>query len=149
MPLAPPATVAAFQTAFRGRFSGLMGWDQLDLFWQRLRARADAGWHIYAIGLAPPRTAHSAADVERFVTRVDELLRHEHREEYCGIVYADNVVHPTFIKIFDPGHLGLSCGSSKHPPLPGWILSLLPPTPLEDKRVLPMNRIRWWETLWV
>lgn len=147
----PPdtATAAEFQSAFRGRFSSLLSWDHLDLFWQRLRARADAGWHIYAVGLPPPQRPHAADDVERFVAGVDELLRREHREEYCGIVYTDDVDHPTFIKIFDPNHLGVSCGSSKHPPLPGWIMSLLPPTPLEDKRVLPQNRIRWWDALWV
>jgi hypothetical protein len=55
------------------------------------------------------------------------LLREEHREAYCGIVYADDLENPRLIKIYDPNKLGSSCGSSKNPPGPGWIMSRLPP----------------------
>ena len=57
-------------------------------------------------------------------------VQHGHREDYCGIVYADDFDRPTLVKVFHPNHLGSSCGFSETPPLPGWILSLLPPADL-------------------
>jgi hypothetical protein len=139
---------ADFHTAFRGRFSNLLTWDSLDTLWQTVRAQAGAGWYIYAIGMPAPTRPASADDVKRFVDALDALLRHDHREDYCGIVYVDNREAPTLVKIFDPHNLGTSCGSSKHAPLPGWILSRLPPEPLVDKRSLPAGRQRWWHALW-
>jgi hypothetical protein len=137
-----------FYKTFRGCFSSLLNWEDLDACWQTVRARADAGWYIYAIGLPLPQQPASAAEVERFIERVNHLLRDDHREDYCGIVYVDNKDAPTFIKIFDPSHLGVSCGFSQNPPLPGWIMCRIPPRPLEDSRTLPARRQRWWQALW-
>ena len=79
---------------------------------------------------------------------VNRSHRHEeHAEEYCGIVYADSFETPSFVKIYDPGNLGVSCGYSDHPPLPGWILSRLPPSDLNAAAMLPANRKRWWRRL--
>ena len=47
-----------------------------------------------------------------FVTEIDRLLRQDHAEDYCGIVYADDLQQPRFIKIYDPNNLGVSCGYS-------------------------------------
>ena len=113
-----------------------------------MRARAADGWYVYAIGMPLPQQPASAAEVERFIERVNHLLRDDHREDYCGIVYADDKDDPGFIKIFDPSHLGVSCGFSQNPPLPGWIMCRIPPQPLEDSRVLPAKRQRWWQALW-
>jgi hypothetical protein len=62
-------------------------------------------------------------DPATFIERIDTLLRNEHHESYCGIVYADDLDNPRLIKIYDPNNLGSSCGSSKNPPGPGWIMS--------------------------
>ena len=70
-----PRPPADFYQAFRGHFSSLLNWEDLDAFWQTVRARADAGWYIYAIGLPLPQQPASAADVERFIERVNHLLR--------------------------------------------------------------------------
>ena len=72
-----------------------------------------------------------AAGLERFVDELDRLLRAEHAEDYCGIVYADSLERPEFVKIFDPNNLGVSCGFSENPPLPGWVLSKMKPVNLE------------------
>jgi len=112
-----------------------------------LRAQANKGWYIYAIGLPVPQQAASVANVESFIDAVDKLLRLEHDEEYCGIVYTDDTENPSFVKIYDPNHLGVSCGCSKNPPLPGWSLSLTRPQLLEDRRILSANRVRWWQSL--
>ena len=81
------------------------------------------------------------------ISEIDELLRAEHKEDYCGIVYADDLQNPTFIKIFDPNNLGVSCGFSDHPPLPGWVLSLSKPEDLPNAFPPPQNRRRWWQRL--
>lgn len=145
-----PARDAApdFHAAFRGHFSSLLTWNDLDGFWHIVRERSGAGWYIYALGLPAPTIPSRADEVHKFIDAVDTLLRKDHHEDYCGIVYVDSKDNPTFIKIFDPNHLGTSCGSSKNSPLPGWILSLLPPSALTDKRPLPEGRRRWWNTLW-
>ena len=137
-----------FYIAFRGNFSSILSWTQLDGFWERVRACAGTGWYVYAIGETLPGQALNASQVVAFVDAIDALLHQDHYEDYCGIVYTDSTTEPTFIKIFDPNNLGVSCGSSKNPPLPGWTLSLLPPAHLESKRPLPEGRRRWWKGLW-
>ncbi len=137
-----------FSDAFRGRFSGLLSWEQLDAFWSVVRNCAGGGWYLYAVGEAVPVAPASAEQVARFIGEIDALLRREHQEDYCGIVYADNVLEPTFIKIFDPNNLGVQCGFSDNPPLPGWVMSRLPPSDLKAQRPSPGNRRRWWQQLW-
>ncbi len=143
-----PASEPGFLERYRnGSFSGVLRWPQLDAFWDVLRAAADRGWYIYAVGEAVPQVASEADEVLRFIDEIDALLRREHDEDYCGIVYADDLQAPTLIKIFDPNNLGSSCGSSAHPPKPGWILSLEQPVDLADAMPLPNNRRRWWRRL--
>jgi hypothetical protein len=74
-------------------------------------------------------------------------LRAEHHESYCGIVYADDLENPSLIKIYDPNNLGSSCGSSKTPHPPGWVMSRLPPDEIIAPRAAPENRKRWWQGL--
>lgn len=137
----------AFLTAFRGSFTSALRWQHLDALWERLRERADAGWYLYALGETPPATPADAAGVLSFIREIDQLLRAEHKENYCGIVYADDLATPRFIKIYDPHNLGVSCGYSDNPPLPGWVMSLIPPVDLPSTRVLPQSRRRWWRRL--
>ena len=136
-----------FYTAFRGTFSGVLRWEQLDALWERLRGAADGGWYLYAVGEPPPLTPVDGEALLRFIDEIDTLLRREHAEDYCGIVYVDDMQSPTFVKIFDPNNLGVSCGYSDNPPLPGWILSRLPPVDLQAPMPQPGNRRRWWQRL--
>lgn len=140
-------SVDPFIAAFRGDFTSALRWHQLDDLWEQIRERADAGWYLYAVGELPPDQAANGEQVRTFLTELDTLLRAEHREEYCGIVYADHLRHPSFVKIYDPHNLGVSCGYSNDPPLPGWVMSLLPPCDLPATRILPQNRRRWWRRL--
>ncbi|MGD2076575.1 MAG: hypothetical protein PVI91_02640 [Gammaproteobacteria bacterium] len=136
-----------FRTAFKGTFTGILRWPQLDALWERIRSDANGGWYLYAVGEAPPVECVSAQELRRFIDSIDELLRREHDEDYCGIVYVDDPGAPSFVKIFDPNNLGVSCGYSDNPPLPGWILSKLPPVDLQAPMPLPGNRRRWWQRL--
>ncbi len=133
--------------AFRGSFTSALRWHHLDALWERLRSDAEGNWYIYAIGEEPPARVVDADDFNRFISEVDVLLRREHDEKYCGIVYADDLSNPSFVKIYDPHNLGVSCGYSDNPPLPGWILSKIPPVDLSTTQINPKNRTRWWRAL--
>ncbi len=105
---------------------------------------ADQGWYVYAIGEEPPAEAVSAEKLRQFIVQINELLRREHDEDYCGIVYVDDKEEPSFIKIYDPNNLGTVCGSSDSPSLPGWTLSKQVPADLPLAFPPPGNRRRWW-----
>lgn len=137
--------VEPYVAAFCGRFSSLLRWDDLAVFWDILRAQADDSWYIYHVGDEVPAATSSKAQLLKFITEMDALLRAEHDEEYCAIVYADDHQQPTFIKIFDPHNLGVSCGSSENPPLPAWLMSKLPPINLQAALRPNNSRRRWWQ----
>ncbi len=138
---------SAFLTRFNAGFTGILHWSQLESLWARLRERADAGWYVYAVGDAVPGTPATSEEFTRFLAEVDSLLRVEHDEDYCGVVYVDDCERPSFVKIFDPNNLGASCGSSGLRVLPGWVLSLEPPVDLEDAMPPTGSRRRWWQRL--
>jgi hypothetical protein len=140
-------TTDPFTTAFRGRFRNVLRWEQLEQLWEVLRRDANNGWHIYVTGEAPPGEPVSGELLRTFLSEINQLLRQEHDEDYCGIVYADSFESPQFVKIFDPNNLGVSCGYSENPPLPGWILSKLRPSHLNANAWLPASRRRWWRRL--
>lgn len=144
----PAPIEAPFYAAFRGHFTSLLSWKDLDAFWAALRQNAAAGWYVYAIGEPLPAQPSTAEQVNNFLDKIDALLRQEHQEDYCGIVYTDSKTQASMIKIFDPNNLGAQCGFSDNPPLPGWVMSLLPPMPLEGHDYRPENRKRWWRKLW-
>lgn len=134
-----------FLRVFKGGFTSALRWHQLDELWERVRAEP-AGWYIYALGEAPPQAVSSEEALRRFVAEIDALLRREHQEDFCGIVYADDRSRPSMIKIYDPNNLGVVCGYSDNPPLPGWILSRIRPEALSADPVAN-NRRRWWSRL--
>lgn len=136
----------AFLRAFHGTLTSTLRWHHLDTFWDVLRDRAAAGWYVYALGETPPAAPVDADKLREFIAAMDLLLRKEHQEEYCGIVYADDLDAPTLVKIYDPNNLGVSCGFSDNPPLPGWVLSLEPPVDVVAM-AQTANRKRWWQKI--
>ena len=136
-----------FLQAFRGSFTSALRWHHLDALWQCLGERAGDGWYIYAIGEEPPQQPADAERVTTFISEIDQLLKKEHEEDYCGIVYADDLKDPGFVKIYDPHNLGVSCGYSDNPPLPGWLLTKIRPYDLKSDQVMPRNRRHWWQRL--
>lgn len=136
-----------FLSQFQGRFYGIRKWEQLDEFWVLLKKQQNKHWFIYQIGGQPPTATASPEELIRFIDHIDQLLRSEHQENYCGIVYADHLENPGFIKIYDPNNLGVVCGFSENPPLPGWVLSKTQPVDLPEAFPPPQNRRRWWRRL--
>jgi hypothetical protein len=143
----PDPIAQAYLSAFRGSFVSALRWHQLDGLWAALRVQASDDWHVYAVGEPPPAAPVTRERLLAFVDEIDRLLRREHDEDYCGIVYADDLARPGFIKIYDPHHLGAVCGSSANPPLPGWVLSRLQPCDLPASRAPSGSRRRWWRAL--
>jgi len=146
----PEPSSSPYLDKLRGSFQGLLQWTDFDGFWEQLRAQVahapnnDSGWYVYAVGEMPPTLP---ADVETFLRFLDEsqaLLHKKHEESYCGIVYVDRRDAPQMIKVYDPSNLGVSCGSSDNPPLPGWVVSKLAPIDLPHTLEPPRNRQRWW-----
>lgn len=137
--------MSEFQRLYTGRVWSVMGWDQLTEFWKRIDPAA--GWYLLAAGAVPATVPADAAAVAGFIGQIDKLLREDHRETYCGIVYADDLDNPRLIKIYDPNNLGSSCGSSKNPPGPGWIMSRELPDESISMVPVPENRRRWWQRL--
>lgn len=136
-----------FLSAFRGGFSGVLRWPQLDELWDKVRSDPSGGWYVYHIGDEPPEQPATGSQLGRFLQEVDRLLRSDHDEDYCGIVYADDREKPAFVKIYDPHNLGVTCGYSDNPPLPGWTLSKLKPVDLPGTQRPTRQRRRWWGKL--
>ncbi|HHJ35770.1 MAG TPA: hypothetical protein ENJ87_08380, partial [Gammaproteobacteria bacterium] len=83
-----------YLAAFRGNFTSTMRWHDLDAFWERLKAQADDHWYIYAVGEVPPEATVSQDQLMNFIEKIDVLLHKDHEEDYCGIVYADDLQTP-------------------------------------------------------
>lgn len=138
------AITDTFHQHYSGRFYGILRWHQLDALWVQVKSQPE-GWYIYFVGGIVPEHVVGAETVILFIQELDELLRQDHDHDYCGIVYADDLQYPKMIKVFDPNHLGFSCGSSGQPILPRWILSRILPELLEEVGPIPTNRKRWWQ----
>jgi len=131
-----------FHTRLKGNFQGLLQWQQLDVLWGKVKA---GEWYVYQLGEAlPPLALHGDALAHR-IDALNELLHKDHAYDYCGIVYADDVNEPTLIKVYDPNHIGSSCGCSDTPSPPGWILSIAPPALIEPATPTTASRKRWWQ----
>ena len=131
-------------TRFKGRFTSVLRWEQLDDLWRKVLA-SDKSWYIYSVGDEPPVAALSKDALKKFIPELDTLLHKDHDEDYCGIVYIDDKEEPSYIKVFDPNNLGSSCSMSDIPPLPSWIISTLKPINLPDAMPQTTQRKRWWQ----
>ena len=137
----------SFEAAFKGKFYGVLKWGQLDELWKIVKEDQKEGWYLYAIGEEPPTELIKNEALETVIDELDVLLRREHNEDYCGIVYTDDLKTPSFIKVFDPNNVGTSCSIAKTPPLPGWTISKLPPSDLLAPMKQTAKRKRWWDKL--
>ncbi len=136
-----------FLEKYNGYLAGVMQWDDLSVLWQRIREQHDKAWYVYAVGDSVPEQVATQSQLFKFMDSMDELLRREHEQDYCGIVYVDDVTNPALVKIYDPNNLGVVCGFSENPPLPGWVMSLNPPVDLERAFPPAANRKRWWQKI--
>jgi len=136
-----------FYIAYRGSFTSLLKWPDLDAFWAVLSASADKGWYVYTTAESPPQRALSADELNQFIRDMDRHLHLKHEEDYCGIVYTDSKTEPAYIKIYDPEHLGVVCGIGREPIFPGWIISRLAPKTLAHLPPLAGDKKPWWKRI--
>lgn len=134
--------MTTYQQAMQGKFTGIMKWADLDALWQRIRT-SQSNWYVYDTDAAPPLTTLDADQLAQQIEFIDRELHTRHEHDYCGIVYADNPRQPGFVKIYDPDNLGVVCGYSDNPPLPRWVLSVMPPEQLEQNKTRPGGWRRW------
>lgn len=139
--------IGPFYEAYRGSFTSLLKWPDLDAFWQVLSAQADRAWYIYVTAEMPPEQTASADELRDFIRHIDRYLHEAHDEDYCGIVYTDSKTEPAFIKIYDPKNLGVVCGIGREPVFPGWILCQLPPRTLDNLPPLTDESRPWWRRI--
>lgn len=133
---------AAFHARLKGKFQGILQWQQLNELWVRVK---NGEWYVYQLGESLPDRPLSGDELSKRIDALDQLLRQEHDYNYCGIVYADDVAQPTLIKVYDPNNMGSSCSNSATPSPPGWILSTTQPALIETQVLIPNNRKRWWQ----
>jgi len=136
-----------FLNTFNGKFYGVLRWQQLDDLWQKVKDDKEQGWYIYAIGEPLPTHKTIGESVNTYVDELNTLLRREHDEDYCGVVYTDSFEKPRLIKVFDPNNLGTSCSIAAQGPLPSWIITKIKPEELSSQTKQTGNRRRWWKTI--
>jgi len=121
-----------YKIASLGFLKGIRQWHEFDTFWEKLEELNDGQWFVYDTNQSPPTTPTNKSDFLVFLKHTNQLLHEQHHEDYCGIVYVDNMQQPSFIKIYAPTNLGVVCGFSDNPPFPGWILSKIEPCDLHE-----------------
>lgn len=122
-----------YLTQFQGRFIGVMQWKDCDALFSTLISTPANDWYLYDTQKSVPENTLTAEDLVIKLAAIQNTLKTEHQERYCGIVYADDLRNPTFVKIFNPNNLGKSCGSSENPPIPQWLLSKTKPEDVVEK----------------
>jgi hypothetical protein len=134
-----------FEQSLHGRFEGILRWPDLDDLWVQVKA-SKRPWYIYEVGMDVPDAPISETKLAGEIDAINKLLRDNHDEDYCGIVYVDDPETPTLVKVFGPKNLGASCGSSGSKTWPRWILSHMAPSAvgvkLDDK-----GKPTWWKAL--
>jgi len=137
----------AFMALYQGYLQGVMKWPDLDQLFVVLKQQTEKNWYVYHVGEDAPDASLSTDKLALFLTEIDSLLKKEHDDDYCGIVYVNDTKDPQLIKIYDPNNLGIVCGFSDNPPLPGWVLSLEPPENLVLAFPPVQSRKRWWNKI--
>lgn len=136
-----------FLEKYNGSLTGLMRWPQFDTLTSMLDSSNDGAWYVYYVGEEVPSVSITSEQFKTFLDEITQLLRSDHREDYLGIVYVDDIKMPSFIKIYDPNNLGATCGSSGTRTLPGWTISRSAPVDLQAEFPNPGGRRRWWKEL--
>ena len=122
---------ADFSAAYRGRFSGLLSWDDVAQVFGALASAAGDGWWVYDTRVGLPEAQVPADELAVRLSDIQEFLRRHHKADYCGFVYVDDKVQPQLVKVFDPRNAS-SC--SLGAPVPVFTISRIQPQtlPLED-----------------
>ncbi|CAB9543292.1 hypothetical protein [uncultured Gammaproteobacteria bacterium] len=124
---------------FQDRFIGIMQWEDCHALFEKLSNNPN-DWYLYNTSKVVPKTVVNANDFLNAINNIKKVIKSEHQERYCGIVYTNDLNNPDFVKIFHPNNLGKSCGSSENPPIPQWLLSKIKPIDIIKRFDLPSEK---------
>ncbi|MBW5290355.1 MAG: hypothetical protein Rsou_0922 [Candidatus Ruthia sp. Asou_11_S2] len=117
----------------KSRFIGIMQWgDDCHALFDKLNSNP-SDWYLYDTLKVAPKAVVNASEFIDTLSDIKKVIKSEHQERYCGIVYTNDLDNPDFVKIFHPNNLGKVCGSSENPPIPRWLLSKDRPTDIETE----------------
>ncbi len=137
---ASPFPDTPFWNAYRGRFSGILTWPDFDALWEKL-ANAPGGWFVFDPEGAAPDAALGDEAFQDVLKEARALVEQRRASEgHCGAVYVDNREAPSFVKVFDPLHMGSSCSIGTAPILPRMIFSHMRPDPLPAEPAVPEGK---------
>lgn len=109
-----------------------MQWDDCHALFEKLNSDPD-GWYLYDTSKVAPKIVANANEFIDTLNGIKKIIKSEHQERYCGIVYTNDLDKPDFVKIFHPNNLGKVCGSSENPSIPRWLLSKNKPINIETE----------------
>ncbi|BBB24261.1 conserved hypothetical protein [Isorropodon fossajaponicum endosymbiont JTNG4] len=116
----------------KGRFIGIMQWDDYHALFDKLNSNPN-DWYLYDTLKVAPKAVVNASEFIDTLSDIKKVIKSEHQERYCGIVYTNDLDSPDFVKIFHPNNLGKVCGSGENPPIPRWLLSKDKPMDIETE----------------
>jgi len=125
----------AFWHAYQGSFSGLMIWSDVEQFFTDLTDNPD-NWYVFRLDGPLPKAPLEAVEFINHLQEMRDLTLTYRDASHCFSLFSDNISNPQFVKVFDPGNLGASCGSSGRRIYPRWTLSRIKPdalTPMEKE----------------
>lgn len=128
-----------FREAFDGELKGVLSWQHLDAIIARISAAAAEGWWVYDTRHAPPVEPVAAAELPAALDAIVAFLRRNHRADYCGFVYADDLGAPCLVKVYDPRN---ASACSLATPLPAYTISRMRPDALPFASSRPVRDAR-------
>jgi len=135
-----PLPDTQYWRTYQGPFSGILTWDGFDDLWARLNETQGA-WYVFDPEKEAPVKAETPEEFHATLEQAGLMLKGVRNRSYCGAVYVDDPQSPSFVKVFDPYHMGSACGGGGERVLPRWIFSriapdTLPPAPEPTRKGL-------------
>lgn len=132
-----------FISVYNMRMHGIMQWKDLDALWQNICHQDN--WYLYEIGRQIPDQTVGKKALKSALAIINTFLHEQHEKSYCGVVYANNLLAPSLLKIYHPRKMGTSCGDNGSTILPKWTLSTLAPIDLIEWSLAKDEKPTWWK----
>ena len=88
-----------FIERFNGRFNGIMNLEECYEFFNSLKSNP-CDWYFYDTDESPSLETLSKESFIQTIEEIKNIIKTDHSESYCGLVYVDDLSNPQFFKIF-------------------------------------------------